>query len=366
MPKLVKIYTRATRVLVSSGEIFMKVAIFAGSSEASLVARSLPLAKKLRDFMVECTVVTPLAWDSIVKGKLGHILSVVITHNPKRYVQTVIDPPDAVIIGKISSPQIYVFQKVLKKRGVKIIFDLNDAIFLPTGNLFGIKVRSGSFCLEDILVESDYVTTNGHYLLNYVRGFNRNVCIIHDPIDVDLFHPKNKRKSYDKITITWEGNARVNYENLTLLVKPLKRIAKEYGKRVKFKIVSYLGDRRVKALFSPLEKFMEVNYGSERWLPMEEFAKALYDSDILVAPLVKNPWYEGKSALRVGIGMAMGIPIVASPVGEQKYVIKHGVNGFLANSQEEWYKHLKLLIEDNKLRRKIGEEGRKPLKESFH
>jgi len=29
---------------------------------------------------------------------------------------------------------------------------------------------------------------------------------------------------------------------------------------------------------------------------------------------------ETARALRVGVGMAMGIPVVASPVGEQKYV----------------------------------------------
>jgi len=337
----------------------MKVTIFAGSSEASLAARSLPLARKLRDFGVECTVIAPLAWGSIMKGKIGHILSVVTTHDPRRYIQTVIDFPNAVILGKVSSPQIYAFQKVLKKRGVRIIFDLNDAIFLTTGNLFGIKVRPGSFCLESILVESDYITTNGHYLLNYVRGFNRNVRVIHDPIDIDLFHPKNKISNNGKIVITWEGNARVHYENLTILVKPLKRIAKEYGKKIEFKIVNYFGDKRVRKLFSSLEKFMKVEYGSKQWLSSKEFAEMLYDSDIMVAPLRRTLWYEGKSALRVGIGMAMGIPVVASPVGEQKYVVKHEVNGFIARNEEEWYNYLKMLIEDENLRRKIGREGRK-------
>jgi len=55
----------------------------------------------------------------------------------------------------------------------------------------------------------------------------------------------------------------------------------------------------------------------------------------------------------------MGIPVVASPVGEQKYVIKHGVNGFLARNEEEWYNYLRILIEDDDLRRRMGREGRK-------
>lgn len=72
----------------------------------------------------------------------------------------------------------------------------------------------------------------------------------------------------------------------------------------------------------------------------------------------KNLWYEGKSALRVGIGMAMGIPVVASSIGEQKYVVKHGVNGFLAKNEEGWYQYLKMLIENDDLRERMGKHGR--------
>jgi len=342
----------------SDNKLEMRVRIF-GGRYAALNARVLPLARILNTFGVECDVITPLDWSRITKGKLSNILSATISYHWQDHLSTVASDPDIVIIERTSNLEAYFLEKVLKHKKVKVVFDLSDALFLSSGSIFGMKVRPGSFCLERIIRDVDYVTTNGHYLLNYVKNFNKNSCIIHDPVDTELFHPKNKVKNNDKIIITWEGDARVNYENLPVLVKPLKKIAKEYGKRVKFKIVSYLGDQRVKALFSPLEKFIEVDYGSERWLPMEEFAKMLYGSDIMVAPLRRTLWYEGKSALRVGIGMAMGIPVVASPVGEQKYVIKHEVNGFLAKKEEEWYECLKMLIEDDNLRRKIGKEGRK-------
>ena len=58
------------------------------------------------------------------------------------------------------------------------------------------------------------------------------------------------------------------------------------------------------------------------------------------------------------MGMAMGIPVVASPVGEQKYIIKHGVNGFLVHNEVEWVKYLSLLIEDEEMRRNMGKQGR--------
>jgi glycosyltransferase involved in cell wall biosynthesis len=41
--------------------------------------------------------------------------------------------------------------------------------------------------------------------------------------------------------------------------------------------------------------------------------------------------------------MALGIPVVASPVGEKKHVIRHGINGFLAGTEEDWYQYLRYL-----------------------
>jgi glycosyltransferase involved in cell wall biosynthesis len=55
----------------------------------------------------------------------------------------------------------------------------------------------------------------------------------------------------------------------------------------------------------------------------------------------------------------MGIATVMSGVGVNNQIIKDGVNGFLANSIEEWVEKLSTLIEDAALRVQFGEEGRK-------
>lgn len=61
----------------------------------------------------------------------------------------------------------------------------------------------------------------------------------------------------------------------------------------------------------------------------------------------------------------MGVPVVASPVGEQRYVIHHGVNGYLAKDEEEFYRYLKDLIEDAELRSKMGRKGRETAEEEL-
>ena len=118
-------------------------------------------------------------------------------------------------------------------------------------------------------------------------------------------------------------------------------------------------------MFDELERVMDIDYGSNQWVPIEKLPELLSDFDIMVAPLQKTAWYEGKSALRAGLGMAMGIPVVASHVGEQKYVLRHGVNGFLAKNEGEWYTYLKLLIENASMRASIGLRGRETVKKEL-
>jgi len=333
----------------------LEINIFA-AGPSGLAVRLLPLARVLEDYGTKCKIISPIAWNSIIGDKLGRISYYALTHPPKAYIETMKKAPNIVIISNTSTPQIYLFQKILKSKRIKVIFDLYDAIFLPVSRLFGSHIRPGSFYLERIVRDADFVTVNGHYLLEYAKSWNERVAIIHDPIDIRIIGPKYGKNS-SKVTIGWEGDARVHHENLNMLVRPLERIGKKYD--VRFKLVSSLGDPKVKQMFRKLESLIEIDYGPDHWLPFKEFVKLLLDIDIMVAPLRKNPWYEGKSALRVGIGMAMGLPVVASPVGEQKYVIKHGINGFIAKNEDEWYEYLKLLVEDDKLRKIMGKKGRK-------
>jgi len=63
--------------------------------------------------------------------------------------------------------------------------------------------------------------------------------------------------------------------------------------------------------------------------------------------------------------MALEIPTVMSPVGVNKEIIRDGVNGFLAGTEEEWVTKLSLLVDDVNLRSALGKAGRKTVEENF-
>ena len=63
--------------------------------------------------------------------------------------------------------------------------------------------------------------------------------------------------------------------------------------------------------------------------------------------------------------MSLGKPVVASPVGEHNFIIKDRVNGFLAQSNEDWLSKIEELVENADLRYRIGARARNTVTMSF-
>ncbi len=326
------------------------------SPGSSSDVRVRPLASELERRGVQCCFVNPTPTLNPFRRHLfPYSVSDfvrVINHHANTF--------DLFLINRVSSATIYLITKKVKG---KVVFDIDDPIFLPSGKMSRLKTRSPAFShLEKIARESQATTASSHSILLYMRKFNDNSHLIHTPVDVSVFNPL-LRKEADKFTIGWVGNAPGHLANLKILCRPLVELGKRYD--IRFKMVSYMGDPRVKKAFGEVEKFVDVDYGLESWIRFERLNRIISDFDVLVAPLVKNPWFDGKSIVKVSMGMAMGLPVVGSSVGEQKYVIRHSINGFFSNREEEWFENLKTLIEDHKLRVSMGKLGRKTAEEEL-
>lgn len=63
--------------------------------------------------------------------------------------------------------------------------------------------------------------------------------------------------------------------------------------------------------------------------------------------------------------MALGIVPVGTPMASNPEVIRHGENGFLASSDEEWVKYINILINDNALRNKFSAQAAKDAEEKY-
>lgn len=90
----------------------------------------------------------------------------------------------------------------------------------------------------------------------------------------------------------------------------------------------------------------------------ESEAQSIASLDIGVMPLHDSPFERGKCGYKLIQYMACGLPVVASPVGVNRQIVEHGVNGFLASTPDEWAQALRALAADPALRARMGAAGR--------
>ena len=98
-----------------------------------------------------------------------------------------------------------------------------------------------------------------------------------------------------------------------------------------------------------------------RFIPFSErrYARALLGSDIIISPKRLINGYEmGHTEYKITLGMAVGLPAVASP--QQSYVeaISYKGGGIIAETSEEWHEALELLVKDVQLRADLGAKAR--------
>lgn len=111
-----------------------------------------------------------------------------------------------------------------------------------------------------------------------------------------------------------------------------------------------------KALALPME--------SIPWTESSEVA-SIQRFDVGIMPLVDGPFERGKCGYKLIQYMACGLPVVASPVGVNSQIVEHGVNGFLAITQQEWEDALTTLLTDSDLRERMGRAGRHKVEQEY-
>ncbi len=107
-------------------------------------------------------------------------------------------------------------------------------------------------------------------------------------------------------------------------------------------------------------------------LPMEGIAwsettevDAIRSLDVGIMPLRDGPFERGKCGYKLIQYMACALPVVASPVGVNRQIVEHGVDGFLAETDADWTTALRTLLGDAALRQRMGHAGRQKVAQRY-
>jgi len=240
------------------------------------------------------------------------------------------------------------FERFLKGRGVKMILDFDDSIWIndtSDGNRQFSWLKRPMKTAE-IAGLCDMVLVGNGFLEQWTLPFNNQVHVIPTTIDTQKYVPSQKSKTPgEKICIGWTGSA-TTMKHLQVAVPFLREIQQMFRDQIIFRVISN------KPLAADLLGLENVAWNAESEV------EDLYPIDIGIMPLPDNEWTRGKCGFKGLQYMALEIPTIMSPVGVNSEIITDGVNGFLANEPREWVKKLSALIESPELRSRLGKAGR--------
>ena len=269
----------------------------------------------------------------------------------KRGYETFIVPPDysdgqkRAFLTKLSKQSILYVQKVgnsfhipenfLPYKGRHtIVFDFDDYISMPKVN--------------DMCAVADYIVCGSHFLYEYTKRFAKKSCLI-ECCQEDSFSCENELTQTDKtLRIVWsQCFAEVYAEDILSISGILSKLHDKYNFDLDLYGFRNTDGGAVKKYVQEKLPFASLHDS----LPVDEYNKEILpiiaQADIAIVPFLNDESRKAKAGLGLRNYMAMGVPSVASAVGEHNYIIENGKNGFLAHNEAEWEKYLSMLCEDN-------------------
>lgn len=268
----------------------------------------------------------------------------------RRFVSTLtgLGDADAIIVEKEMFPFLPAITDCLARRlSVPLIYDYDDAIwhayerrnFGPFGTIFRNKIPR-------VIRRADHIVAGSHYIEDQLRTWGaRRVTRI--PTTLSTSRYAGQGLATEKTAeIVWIGSMSTG-QYLLPLFPVLERIAVETGARVRV-----IG-------FSP----SLIKGSVPNWLQIEPWSHEteldlMASGRIGIMPIPDDPYERGKCGFKLVQYMGLGLPTVASPVGENRYIVRHGETGFLAETTRDWYLQLLKLIAEPDTAAQMGRAGR--------
>ncbi len=237
-----------------------------------------------------------------------------------------------------------IFETLVSYCNKPVIVDLDDAIFHQYDHHKNPLIRNvlGNK-LAPLLRRSDLVICGNSYLQDYVSRYCHHTEIVPTTVDTTCYVPAREKPTTAIPVLGWIGSP-----STWKYGAPLADVFSRFVKADQMSVLVVGAGSTVKQA-APFE-FRE-------WSEVREIAD-LQQMDIGVMPLPDEPWARGKCGFKLIQYMACGIPVIASPVGMNREIVEHGVNGYLATTPEEWQQAIERLLADAGLRKRMGEAGR--------
>jgi len=246
-------------------------------------------------------------------------------------------------------------------KGLPLIMDFDDAIWdlnLPksTHPTAARMLKDPNKCWYTMRRAAGIIA-GSNYLAEHALKVNRNVIVVPTVVSSKVWTPWAGRLRGEfwgdgPPRIGWVGTHTTAHQ--LELVEPALHQLRAEGHDFEVHVVGAGVD---------FELGM-VELQSRRWRLADEIAE-FRRIDIGLAPMHSEPVYQGKCGFKQIQYMTVGVPFVSSWVGGARDFVIDGENGLVAHNTEDWYRHLKALLESRDLRRKLARNARKLVEDKY-
>ncbi len=254
-----------------------------------------------------------------------------------------------------------IFEYLLCKRGIRYVVDYDDAIFHKydmNGNKIIKMVLKDK--IAQVMKYADTVIVCNAYLESYAKKYNVNIMRLPTVVQMQKYQramEAYQKRGDDTFVIGWIGSRTTSVYILEIL-PAIRRFVDTYPS-VRFDLVGF--DSHLLSDDDLREHHIRILTWAE-----EHEIDYILAFDVGIMPLRDDPWSRGKCGFKLVQYMSCKKPVIASPVGINSSIVREGINGLLAESEEAWFDAFCRLYTDRETTRKMGEAGYKLVQEQFN
>ncbi|MFP1874158.1 glycosyltransferase [Lonsdalea quercina] len=260
---------------------------------------------------------------------------------------------DVILLRPTNTEKMQYLIKLCRQLGVRLSIDLDD-LLLPEyiDNLGEIrshtinKKQTFEQLIKDsaLILAADELICSTQKIAELHNGMVEKITVSKNRLPAHFFKKKKLILNYilknrkKKTKLLYLSGSPSHKKDFSLISGVLLRLAQEIPSRFSISFFGKLHDHSV--IFNTLG--CESNF-----IPLHDFdnmLKTIREHDLVLVPLESTIFNEAKSNIKFIEAASQGVPIIASATSEYCSCIQDSINGWLCNSEEEWYEKLKFII----------------------
>ena len=295
--------------------------------------------------------------DSFTGMRVGKVATAIAAEDPELLNELYVPERqyDVVIFQKVMDARAQAEADKIRAYGGRVVFDANVNYYEEWGDYFVDGTRPTGEQRRDVVQmtkTAHHVVADSSYLLAVIKPINEHVTWIPDNVDMTVYSGIREHRDGGPLRLVWSGIGKKAAHLLHI---------RDVLAKVRDAELVLVADEvpDVMASLSSVIPCRFVRFSERR------YAKTLRECDVIISPKrLVNAYEMAHTEYKITLGMAIGLPAVASPQQSYREAIDDRGGGILCATDDEWLTAFDRL-RDVRIRRELGARARQTVTERY-